>query len=198
MANCCGILEEPVCLRVDKEVKYQTEALRELRGTRETIEFELQAYGTAVLRGRMDPSNMMRAVNRWTEAMEHRPDAVGGMSIHPIMKCTSAIRQLAYGYAPDVLDEYLQIAGANNDLNVLHRSNLFDDVLDDLAPECPFTVNGHTYNRGYYLAGGIYPTWSAFVKSYSIARTQKDLNFKQAQESARKDIERAFSVLQSR
>ncbi|GJV42900.1 hypothetical protein Tco_1427436 [Tanacetum coccineum] len=70
MANCCGILEEHVCLRVDKEVKYQTEALRELRGTRETIEFELQAYGTAVLRGRMDPSNMMRAVNRWTEAME--------------------------------------------------------------------------------------------------------------------------------
>ncbi|GJR68915.1 hypothetical protein Tco_0014980 [Tanacetum coccineum] len=51
----------------------------------------------------------------------------------------SAIRQLAYGYAPDVLDEYLQI-GANNDLNALYRSNLFDDVLDDVVPECPFTV----------------------------------------------------------
>ncbi|GJR15270.1 gag-pol polyprotein [Tanacetum coccineum] len=111
-------------------------------------------------------------------------DTVGGMSIHPIMKCASAIHQLA-------------IVGANNDLNVLHRSNLFDDVLDDLAPECPFTMNGHTY-RGYYLAGGIYPTWYAFVKSYSIARTQNDLNFKRAQESARKDIERAFSVLQGR
>nr|GEY18208.1 hypothetical protein [Tanacetum cinerariifolium] len=32
-------------------------------------------------------------------------------------------------------------AGANNDLNVLHRSNLFDDVLDDLAPKCPFTTD---------------------------------------------------------
>ncbi|GKB55829.1 hypothetical protein Tco_0912015 [Tanacetum coccineum] len=55
------------------------------------------------------------------------------------VKVRSAIRQLAYGYAPDVLDEYLQI-GANNDLNALYRSNLFDDVLDDVVPECPFTV----------------------------------------------------------
>nr|GEW31102.1 putative reverse transcriptase domain-containing protein [Tanacetum cinerariifolium] len=53
-----------------------------------------------------------------------------------------------------VLDEYLQIVGANNDLNVLHRSNLFDDVLDDLTIEYPFMVNGKTYNQGYYLADG--------------------------------------------
>nr|GEV71616.1 hypothetical protein [Tanacetum cinerariifolium] len=33
-------------------------------------------------------------------------------------------------------------AGANNDLNVLDRSNLFDDVLDDVAPECPSTTSG--------------------------------------------------------
>nr|GEW32289.1 ribonuclease H-like domain-containing protein [Tanacetum cinerariifolium] len=28
----------------------------------------------------------------------------------------------------------------------------FDDVLDDVASECPFTVNGNTYNRRYHLA----------------------------------------------
>nr|GEZ91195.1 hypothetical protein [Tanacetum cinerariifolium] len=43
-----------------------------------------------------------------------------------------------------VHDEML--SGANNDLNVLYRSNLCDDVLDDVALECPFTLNGHTYN----------------------------------------------------
>ena len=57
------------------------------------------------------------------------------------------------------------------------------------APECPFKVNGHTYTKGYYLADGIYPTWSVFVKTFSVARSEKILNFKRVQESARKDIE---------
>ncbi|GJY60352.1 RNA-directed DNA polymerase, eukaryota [Tanacetum coccineum] len=39
-----------------------------------------------------------------------RYDACGRLSIGPILKCTSAIRQLAYGTAPDAFDEYLQIA----------------------------------------------------------------------------------------
>ncbi|GJY91912.1 reverse transcriptase domain-containing protein [Tanacetum coccineum] len=166
------------------------------------------------------------------------------------MKCTSAIRQLAYGTAPDAFDEYLQIAErtsracldnftkcihvlfaetflrkptrrdiektyqlheqkhglpgmlesidwANNDLNVLYGSPLFDDELADTAPECPFVVNGHTYSKCYYLADGIYPAWSAFVKSFSIARDEKCLQIKRVQEAARKDIERAFGVLQA-
>ncbi|GKA50375.1 RNA-directed DNA polymerase, eukaryota [Tanacetum coccineum] len=39
-----------------------------------------------------------------------RYDATGRGSISVILKCTSAIRQLAYGTAPDAFDEYLQIA----------------------------------------------------------------------------------------
>nr|GEZ73885.1 putative nuclease HARBI1 isoform X2 [Tanacetum cinerariifolium] len=53
---------------------------------------------------------------------------------------------------------------ANNDINVLDNSPLFDDLLDDKAPVAPFV---HSY-------------------------------FKKRQESARKDIERAFGVLQGR
>ncbi|GJZ58426.1 putative reverse transcriptase domain-containing protein [Tanacetum coccineum] len=36
---------------------------------------------------------------------------------------------------------FFWLSGANNDLNILYCSNLFDDVLDDVAPECPFTVD---------------------------------------------------------
>ncbi|GJS43144.1 ALP1-like protein, partial [Tanacetum coccineum] len=36
-------------------------------------------------------------------------DCTGKEGISPLMKCTSAIRQLAYGIVPDFLDEYLQI-----------------------------------------------------------------------------------------
>ncbi|GJQ97285.1 probable arabinosyltransferase ARAD1 [Tanacetum coccineum] len=87
---------------------------------------------------------------------------------------------------------------ANNDLNVLYDSPLFDDELADTAPECPFVVNGHTYRKCYYLANGIYPAWFTFVKSFSVARDEKSLKFKIVQEAARKDIERAFGVLQGK
>nr|GEV39780.1 hypothetical protein [Tanacetum cinerariifolium] len=43
------------------------------------------------------------------EYFRQRYDAVDRKSIDPILKCTSAIRQLAYGTAPDAFDEYLQI-----------------------------------------------------------------------------------------
>ncbi|GKD96050.1 reverse transcriptase domain-containing protein, partial [Tanacetum coccineum] len=85
---------------------------------------------------------------------------------------------------------------ANNDLNVLYGSPLFDDVLADTAPKAPFVVNGRTYKKGYYLADDIYPTWSTFVKTYSIASDEKTLKFKRVEERSRKDIGRAFKVLQ--
>ncbi|GJR90869.1 putative nuclease HARBI1 isoform X2 [Tanacetum coccineum] len=53
---------------------------------------------------------------------------------------------------------FYRMAGANNDINVLDNSPLFDDLLDDLAPVVPYV----------------------------------------RQESARKDVERAFGVLQGR
>ncbi|GJV82855.1 zinc finger, CCHC-type containing protein [Tanacetum coccineum] len=91
---------------------------------------------------------------------------------------------------------YFGVPGANNDLNVLYGSPLFDDLLAEKAPEAPFQVNGKTYEKGYYLADGIYPQLSTFVKAFSIARDQKTIKFKRVQESARKDIESAFGILQ--
>ncbi|KAL6516901.1 hypothetical protein OROHE_018189 [Orobanche hederae] len=52
--------------------------------------------------------------------------------------------------------------------------------------------------KGYYLTDGIYPEWAVFVKSFQCPSDEKRKKFKQRQEAARKDIERAFGVLQSR
>nr|GEW18058.1 phospholipid-transporting ATPase 1 [Tanacetum cinerariifolium] len=80
------------------------------------------------------------------EGKSIRPDATGQMSFSTIMKCTSAIRQLAYGISPDVFDEYLQ----------MNNSPLFDDLLDGIALIAPFVVNGAGFEKGYYLVDGIY------------------------------------------
>ncbi|XP_074314550.1 uncharacterized protein LOC141649768 [Silene latifolia] len=47
--------------------------------------------------------------------------------------------------------------GSLNDINVLERSPLFYDVLEESAPPVNFSVNGTDYNMGYYLTDGIYP-----------------------------------------
>ncbi|GJY85448.1 ALP1-like protein isoform X1 [Tanacetum coccineum] len=87
---------------------------------------------------------------------------------------------------------------ANNDINVLDNSPLFDDLLDDKAHVAPFVVNDVGYEKGYYLADGIYPQWGTFVKSFTVENDAKHSYFKKRQKSARKDIERAFGVLQGR
>ncbi|GJW55909.1 hypothetical protein Tco_0099994 [Tanacetum coccineum] len=94
---------------------------------------------------------------------------------------------------------YFGVSKENNDLNVLYGSPLFDDVLADTAPEAPFVVNGRTYKKGYYLADGIYPTWSMFVKTFSISRDEKTLKFKRVQESAGKymnELSKLYNVVE--
>nr|XP_043638372.1 uncharacterized protein LOC122609391 [Erigeron canadensis] len=88
--------------------------------------------------------------------------------------------------------------GSNNDINVLNESDLFDDLLQDRAPEMQYTINGEEFTKGYYLADGIYPEWATLVKSFKSPMDLKTTKFKRCQEAARKDVERAFGVFQGR
>ncbi|XP_035844063.1 uncharacterized protein LOC118490503 [Helianthus annuus] len=45
------------------------------------------------------------------------------------------------------------------------------------------------YRRGYYLADGIYPSWSTIVKTIPFPEDEKRKKFAKRQEAARKDIE---------
>uniref|UniRef100_A0A0D3AMD4 DDE Tnp4 domain-containing protein n=1 Tax=Brassica oleracea var. oleracea TaxID=109376 RepID=A0A0D3AMD4_BRAOL len=85
-----------------------------------------------------------------------------------------------------------------NDINVFDRSPIFDDILQGRAPRVQYVVNGHQYDMAYYLTDGIYPKWSTFIQSISLPQGPKAELFAKVQESTRKDVERAFGVLQSR
>ncbi|GJS36528.1 ALP1-like protein isoform X1 [Tanacetum coccineum] len=62
---------------------------------------------------------------------------------------------------------FFGVSGANNDINVVHQSPLFNDLKERKASEVPYLVNDVTYPWGYYLVDGIYPEWSTFVKTIS-------------------------------
>ncbi|BAD81240.1 ribosomal protein-like [Oryza sativa Japonica Group] len=93
---------------------------------------------------------------------------------------------------------FFGVAGSNNDINVPNQSPLFLEQVRGEAPRVHFSVNGNEYNNGYYLADGIYPYWASFIKSISLPQTEKHKLFAKRQEGARKDVERAFGVLQAR
>ncbi|KAL7582995.1 uncharacterized protein LOC111903065 [Lactuca sativa] len=88
--------------------------------------------------------------------------------------------------------------GSINDINVLNRSPIFNNIYDGSAPDSSFQVRGTPYKYGYYLVDGIYLEYAVFVKSFTASHGSRRKKFKRAQERARKDVERAFGVLNKR
>ncbi|KAM1017818.1 hypothetical protein ACFX2A_048335 [Malus domestica] len=54
------------------------------------------------------------------------------------------------------------------------------------------------YDGPYYLADGIYPRWSTFVKTVPRPRSAREKHFARCQEGCRKDVESCFGILQAR
>ncbi|WOG82703.1 hypothetical protein DCAR_0101870 [Daucus carota subsp. sativus] len=132
---------------------------------------------------------------------------------------------VAYGTAADFVDEYIRIGEGTAIESLrrfmkeivkvfgpeyLRRPNRKDTSRllafaeqrgfpkEGHGPEVNFSINGHQYKMGYYPADGIYPSWPTFVKNISAPQGNNRKYFAVAQEAARKDVERAFGVLQSR
>ncbi|XP_074367392.1 uncharacterized protein LOC141707871 [Apium graveolens] len=69
---------------------------------------------------------------------------------------------------------FFGVVGSNNDINVLDRSPVFDDLLQGRAPKVNYTINANNYNMGYYLTDGIYPEWATFVKTIPRPQNERD------------------------
>src|SRR3954467_5319386 len=70
-------------------------------------------------------------------------------------------------------------------------------IANSETPLVEFVANDHTYNYDYFLADDIYPRWQTFLKPMKAPQGKKNLDFHNAQATARKDVERAFGILQA-
>jgi hypothetical protein len=208
--------------------------------------------------------HIVRTLSDWSPVFQQRRDAFGKLGFSLLLKCTAALRMLAYGTCADMFDENLQIAettvieslenfckgiiecfgpkylrrptaediqrllhvgeargfpgmlgsidcmhwewknypvawkgqytrgdhgvptimleavashdlwirhaffdvaGSNNDINVLNQSPLFMAQRQGIAPEVHFTINGNEYDMGYYLADGLYPEMGSICEN---------------------------------
>ncbi|KAJ9543304.1 hypothetical protein OSB04_023011 [Centaurea solstitialis] len=125
------------------------------------------------------------------------PTAWHGMFTGHIHEPTIILEAVA-SYDLWIWHAFFGLPGSLNDINVLERSFVFSDIVEGRAPPISYKVNGKSYNMGYYLADGIYPSWATLVKTIPAPQGNKQKLFAKEQEGARKDVERAFGVLQAR
>eukprot|EP00644_Phytophthora_capsici_P011368 jgi/Phyca11/49034/gw1.37.263.1 len=87
-------------------------------------------------------------------------------------------------------------AGSNNDINVLQRSSFLRRLLHGEIPRVTYKLGKTERDLPFLLADGIYPNWSVFAKGIATPTSQKEKNYTKLHSALRKDVERAFGVLQ--
>jgi len=110
----------------------------------------------------------------------------------------TVILEAVASYDTWIWHAHFGIPGSNNDLNVLDKSPLFNRLAMGNSPNIQYKVNGKPYNWGYYLGDGIYPPYATIVKGFTSPAGAAQTEFTRLQAAYRKDVERAFGILQAR
>lgn len=94
---------------------------------------------------------------------------------------------------------FFGVAGCNNDITVLEASPLLSKISTGTYPlAVEFDVGTERVNKPYWLCDGIYPKYPCFLHSILNPVGDDESYFAGRQEGRRKDIERAFGVLQAK
>lgn len=65
-------------------------------------------------------------------------------------------------------------------------------------PAVPFKIGAESFSQNYYLVDGIYPQESHLLSTFAGAHFKWEIHFAALQEGLRKDVERAFGMIQQR
>ncbi|KAL5865830.1 hypothetical protein ACOSQ3_003344 [Xanthoceras sorbifolium] len=161
-------------------------------------------------RFRMGRSLFLRIANeveRHDNYFVQRRDGLGRLGLSSLQKITSVFRMLAYGVPADSTDEYIKIGESTTIESMKRFCRAVVEVFGKRYLRSPNAYNVARLlqigeKRGfpgmYYLANGIYPKWSTLVQTIHDPRGPKKRLFAMKQKACRKDVERAFGVLQSR
>jgi hypothetical protein len=132
----------------------------------------------------------------WQQSFKGRFKGMATITLEAAVDYNLWFWHAAYGFS-----------GCLNDVNVLGLSPLLDRMTNGTFSRVelesgvvPFFIDGEMegFNKTYFLVDGIYPRYTRFVKGMRNPILEEDKRFTKWQESARKDIERAFGVLQCR
>jgi hypothetical protein len=78
---------------------------------------------------------------------------------------------------------FFSMLGSNNDVNVLDKSLLINNMLQGPSWDLSFTVNKKDYSWYYLLVDGIYPPWSYIVQTIHTPHDEKRACYIKMQES---------------
>ena len=92
----------------------------------------------------------------------------------------------------------LGVPGSNNDINVNGRSPMWADIAAGEFPSAQYRIGESVETQLYFTADNIYPRYPVFIQSFGTSSDSKEAYFSKRLESVRKDVERAFGILQSR
>ncbi|CAL8992590.1 unnamed protein product [Prunus brigantina] len=172
-----------------------------------TAVIRMLAYGSSADQvdeiAQMGKSTILESLVRFCDAVEtlstrnylHRPTL---RDLQRLLQKADIILEAVAGFDTWVWHAFFGVAGSQNDLNVLGQSPVFNDVLRGEGPNITYQINNTVYQNEYYLADGIYPRWTTFVKSIPHPRSHKEIFFAAYQEGYKKDVERCFGILQAR
>nr|GEU88261.1 hypothetical protein [Tanacetum cinerariifolium] len=108
---------------------------------------------------------------------------------HVVNKHAHLIMHYSLDALPNAIAHYLCDANvANNDIDAIHQSHIFNDLTDKKAVEVPFVANDVSYKWRYYLVDG---TWVTLVKSISHPNDgdHKRIRYNRMHEARMKDVE---------